>query len=332
MAFLGLRLGNEPEMGPPDIQSLGILAEEHGYGEVWMTEGVGRDSLTQLTAIAAVTSRIGLGTGILPMFSRTPLITAMSSAGLAAVSDGRFILGLGVGNRPATEDGHGVAFSQPMEHLSDLIHIVRGLLQGEEVSHDGKAITVSKASLGHAAPTGKVPIYIAALGPRMLRLAGAIADGVLLSWTATSYLEQAIQLVRGGAVKAGRDPSEVEISGYLRVAMTDDLDAGRASLQREIARYAGGSHYRSYFRNTGFDAEMAGTQTARGHSDNPAMAAVISKNMQSELGVVGPAEVCWTRIEKLRGMGLTKLVIAPLTVGEIKSSYERTIKALAPLS
>ena len=185
-----------------------------------MTEGVGRDSLPQLTAIAAVTNRIGLGTGILPMFSRTPLVTAMSSAGLAAVSDGRFILGLGVGNRPATEDGHGVAFSQPMDHLSDLIHIVRGLLQGEEVSHDGKAITVSKASLGHAAPTGKVPIYIAALGPRMLRLAGAIADGVLLSWTAASYLEQAIQLVRDGAVKAGRDPSEVEISGYLRVAMT----------------------------------------------------------------------------------------------------------------
>jgi 5,10-methylenetetrahydromethanopterin reductase len=264
------------------------------------------------------------------MFSRTPLITAMSSAGLAAVSDGRFILGLGVGNRPATEDGHGVAFSQPMEHLSDLIHIVRGLLQGEEVSHDGKAITVSKASLGHAAPTGKVPIYIAALGPRMLRLAGAIADGVLLSWTATSYLEQAIQLVRDGAVKAGRDPSEVEISGYLRVAMTGDLDAGRASLKKEIARYAGGSHYRSYFRNTGFDAEMAGTQTARGHSDNPAMAAAIGENMQAELGVVGPAEVCWTRIEELRGMGLTKPVIAPLTVGEIKSSYERTIKALAP--
>ena len=128
MPFLGLRLGNETQLGVADIQSLGALAEEHGYGEVWMTEGAGRDSLTQLTAIATATTRIGLGTGILPMFSRTPLITAMSAVGLAAVSDGRFILGLGVGNRPATENGHGVAYSQPMEHLSDLIHIVRGLL------------------------------------------------------------------------------------------------------------------------------------------------------------------------------------------------------------
>ena len=94
--------------------------------------------------------------------------------------------------------------------LSDLIHIVRGLLRGEEVSHQGKAITVSRAGLGDAAPARKVPIYIAALGPRMLELAGAIADGVMLSWTAASYLEQAIQLVRDGASKAGRDPSEVE--------------------------------------------------------------------------------------------------------------------------
>ncbi|MCH7736573.1 MAG: LLM class flavin-dependent oxidoreductase [Chloroflexi bacterium] len=330
MPFLGLRLGNENQLSVADIRSLGALAEEHGYGEIWMTEGAGRDSFTQLTAIATATSRIVLGTGILPMFSRTPLITAMSAAGLAAVSDGRFILGLGVGNRPATENGHGVAYNQPMEHLSDMIHIVRGLLRGEEVSHQGEAISVSRASLGGAAPQGRVPIYIAALGPRMLQLAGEIADGVLLSWTAASYLEQAVRLVREGATKAGRDPSEVEISGYLRVVVTDDLAAGRTSLQQEIARYAGGAHYRSYFRNTGFDAEMAGAAVARDHAGNPAMAPAIGENMQSELGVVGPPEVCRARIEELRGMGLTKPVIAPLTVGELRGSYERTIRALAP--
>ena len=330
MAFLGLRLGNEPRLSVADIQSLGASAEEHGYGEIWMTEGAGRDSLTQLTAIATATSRIGLGTGILPMFSRTPLITAMSSAGLAAVSDGRFILGLGVGNRTATEHGHGVAYSQPIEHLRDMVNIIRGLLVGKEVSYKGKAITVNGASLGDARPVKAAPIYIAALGPRMLQLAGEVADGVLLSWTAASYLKEAIQLVRDGAAKAGRDPSEVAISGYLRVAVTDDLAAGRASLRREIARYAGGSHYRSYFRNTGFDAEMAGAQAARDHSDNPALTAAIGEKMQSELGVVGPAEVCLARIEELREMGLTKPVIAPLTVGDIKDSYQRTIKALAP--
>ena len=80
-----------------------------------------------------------------------------------------------------TEDGHGVPYSQPMEHLSDMIYIMRGLFRGEEVSHLGKAITVNRASLGDAKLPGKAPIYIAALGPRMLWLAGEIADGVLLS-------------------------------------------------------------------------------------------------------------------------------------------------------
>ena len=330
MAFLGLRLGNEPEMSPADIRSLASLAEELGYGEVWMTEGAGRDSLTQLTAIATATGSIKLGTGILPMFSRTPLITAMSAAGLSAVSEGRFILGPGVGNKPATEDGHGVAYRLPLEHLRDLIQIVRQLLLGEEVSYQGKAITVSRASLGDAAPGVKTPIYIAALGPRMLQLAGEIADGVLPSWTAASYLEQAISLVRDGAAKVGRDPSEIAISGYLRVAVTDDLAAGQASLQREIARYAGGSHYRNYFRNTGFEQEMEGAQLASGHGDNPATAAAIGESMQEQLGVVGPADVCRARLEQLREMGLEKPVIAPLTVGDMKESYERTIRALAP--
>ncbi|MBT98130.1 MAG: hypothetical protein CL902_05840 [Dehalococcoidia bacterium] len=330
MSFLGIRLGNEAQLSVADIQSLGVLAEEHGYGELWMTEGTGRDSLTQLTAIATATSQIGLGTGILPMFSRSPLITAMSSAGLAAASDDRFILGLGVGNRTAVEDGHGLKYEKPTEHLRDLIHIVRGLLQGEKVSHSGKAISVSGVSLGDSAPKDKLLIYIAALGPRMLELAGEVADGVLLSWTAAHYLEEAIQRVRDGAAKAGRDPSEVAISGYLRVAVTDDIPAGRASLQRQIARYASSVHYQNFFRNTGFVAEMEHAPLGRDHAYDPNAAAAISESMQAEVGVVGPAEVCLARIEELRAMGLTKPIIAPVSVGDLKESYERTIKAVAP--
>jgi probable F420-dependent oxidoreductase len=330
MAFLGLRLGNEPELSPADIQSLASMAEELGYGEVWMTEGNGRDSLTQLTAIATATSRIGLGTGILPMFSRTPLITAMSAAGLSAVSDGRFILGLGVGNRPSVEDAHGVAYRQPMEHLRDMIRIVRDLLVGKEVSYGGNAITVSDASLGEAAPHDKVLIYIAALGPRMLQLAGEIADGVLLSWTATSYMKQAIKLVREGAEKAGRDPAEVAISGYVRLAVTDDLAVGRASLQTQIARYGSGGHYRAFFQYMGFVSEMEGVLSARRHEDNTGSASAISSEMQKELGMVGSAGECRARLDELRDMGLDKPVIAPLPVGDLKASYERTIRALAP--
>ena len=232
MAFLGVRLGNETQLSPADIQGLALVAEDLGYQEIWMTEGAGRDSLTQLASIATATNRIVAGTGILPIYSRTPLITAMSAAGLAAVSGGRFILGLGVGNRPATENGHGVTFANPLDRLRETIYIVRRLLQGEEVTFHGKALKVTEVSLGDAAPKEKVPIYIAALGPRMLRLAGEIADGVLLSWAASSYLKEAIRQVREGAVSAGRDLPEGDssLAWESETALPRKTDMGLPSL------------------------------------------------------------------------------------------------------
>ncbi len=329
MAFLGVRLGNEAQLSPADIQELAGAAEDLGYQEIWMTEGAGRDSLTQLACIAAATNRIVAGTGILPIFSRTPLITAMSAAGLAAVSGGRFILGLGVGNGPATVNGHGVRFRRPMDRLRDTITIVRRLLEGGEVTYHGKVFQVYEASLGGAAPKEKVPIYIAALGPGMLRLAGEIADGVLLSWTASSYLKHAIKQVRDGAVSAGRDPDEVEISGYVRVAVTDDLEAGRAALQSQVARYAGSDHYRNFFRFTGFNSEMDAAERARELLDDSARASAISVDMQQELGLVGNAEKCRAGLEELKAMGLAKPVIAPLPVRDLKTAYEATIQGMA---
>lgn len=327
MAFLGVRLGNESQLSPADIQELAGAAENLGYQEVWMTEGAGLDSLTQLTSIAMATNRIVAGTGILPIFNRTPLITAMSAAGLASVSGGRFILGLGVGNRAATVNGHGVPFRKPMDRLRETITIVRQLLEGGEVNHQGKVFQLFGASLGDAAPKEKVPIYIAALGPRMLRLAGEMADGVLLSWTASSYLKEAIRQVREGAISVGRDPDELQISGYVRVAVTDDLEAGRAALQSQVARYAGSSHYSNYFRFTGFNREMDAAEIARERSSDSAGA--ISLDMQQELGLVGSAEECRAGLEELRAMGLAKPVVAPLPVGDLKTAYQTTIDAMA---
>ena len=223
-----------------------------------MTEGSGgRDALTQLTAIACATSQINVGPGILPIFGRTPLMTAMSAAGLASVSGGRFILGLGVGNRQAVESGHGVPYQRPLGRLRETISIVRRLLRGDEVEHRGRLFGMSGASLGSVLPETPVPIYIAALGPRMLELAGEMADGVLLSWTGGGRLEQSIERVHAGAARAGRDPSEIDIAGYVRVAVVDDVEAAQPALRQQIARYSRNPYYRTFFRHCGFSEEMA---------------------------------------------------------------------------
>ena len=326
---LSIRIGNDPELRPEDFKSLALMAEQRGYETLWMTEGSGgRDALTQLTAIACATSRINVGPGILPIFGRTPLMTAMSAAGLASVSGGRFILGLGVGNRHAVESGHGVPYQRPLDRLRETISIVRRLLQGDEVEHQGRLFQMSGASLGAVLPETPVPIYIAALGPRMLELAGEMADGVLLSWTGGGRLEQSIERVHAGAARAGRDPSAIDIAGYVRVAVVDDIESAQPALRGQIARYARNPYYRTFFRQCGYGEEMAIAEQSLERGDLDAASEAISPEMQRELAVIGTAKECHAELEEMRSRGLQQPVVAPFPVGESVTSHRRAIEAL----
>jgi probable F420-dependent oxidoreductase len=334
MARYGVRLENDPQLTPQDYQELARLAEELGYETVWVPEGGGRDSLTSLASIALRTERIKLGTGILPIFARTPINTAMGAAGMAAVSGDRFILGLGVGHRPTVEARDGVPFKQPMTRLRETIQIVRKLLAGEQVDFPGKHFQLSGASLGAAAPTTKVPIYIAALGPQMLEMAGELADGVLMNWTAAAFIPQAVAHIKRGADKAGRDMSEIDIAGYVRVAvgndLKDDLAEARASLQRQIARYATNTFYANFFIETGFENEMKAAAAALTEGDLDKASEAITPEMQDQVAVLGTPGQCREELERRRAAGLQLPVIAPFAVGDNKTSHQLTIEALAP--
>ena len=121
MARIGVRLENDPQLSPQDFREMATLAESRGYEMVWVPEGAGRDSLTQLTFLSAHTERIKLATGILPIYYRTPMLTAMSAAGLGTLSQGRFVLGLGVGHPPSVEGAHGIPFQRPLTRMRETI-------------------------------------------------------------------------------------------------------------------------------------------------------------------------------------------------------------------
>ena len=330
MARYGVRFENDPTLTPQDYQELGALAESLGYETVWVPEGGGRDSLTALAGIALKTERVTLGTGILPIYARTATNTAMGAAGMAAVSEGRFILGLGVGHRPTVEGRDGVPFSRPIARLRQTIRVVRRLLAGETVSSKGYHFNIDDASLGAAAPRQRVPIYIAALGPQMLELAGEMADGVLMNWTAESFMPQAIEHISRGAHVAGRDVSEIDIAGYVRVAPGGDEEAVRASLRTQVARYATNAYYRNFFVETGFGEEMAEAADALHAGDLARASEAITLEMQDQVAVVGSPEHCRAALERRRAAGLQLPVIAPFATGDNKESHRQTITALAP--
>ena len=150
-------------------------------------------------------------------------------------------------------------------------------------------------------PAGS-PSTLRPWAPRMLELAGEMADGVLLSWAPAGYLAQVTEHVKRGAVKAGRDPSEIDIAGYVRVAVADDRDsigAARAALQREIGRYAGNPFYRTFFRQMGFEAEMAGAEQAIVRGDVAGAAQAITPAMQDQLALMGSSGECREELERV---------------------------------
>ena len=330
MARYGVRLENDPNLSPQDYQELSSQAEKNGFEAVWVPEGGGRDSLTSLATIAMKTDTVKLGTGILPIFARTPTNTAMSAAGMAAVSDGRFLLGLGVGHAPTVESRDGIPFKQPMTRMRETIQIIKALLSGEEVNFTGKQFKITGASMGAATPKTKVPIYIAALGPQMLEMVGELADGVLMNWTAVDYLGEAIGHIKRGAEKAGRDPNEIDIVGYVRVAVGDNLTESRDSLRRQVARYASNPFYRNFFAQTGFDKEMSAAAAALADGNLDKAADSITEEMQDQVAIVGTVEECRAALEKRRAAGLQLPVIAPFAVGDNMASHRHVIEAMAP--
>jgi len=330
MARYGVRLETDPRLTPQDCQELARRAEDLGYESVWLPEGHSRDAFTSLAAMALSTQRVKLGTGIIQVFGRTASNTAMAAAGMAALSGGRFILGLGVGHGPNVESWDGVPFKQPMTRLRETIKIARGLLSGERVEFSGRQFKVSGASLDAAAPPAKVPIYIAALGPQMLEMAGELADGVLMNWPTAAFLPQAVEHVKRGAAKAGRDISDIDIAGYVRVAVGEDLEALRRGLRGQVIRQAGLPYYSNMFKAAGFEEEIEAVSKALAAGDTEKAMRAVTVEMQDQVAVVGSASHCREQFEARRAAGLLLPVVAPFTVGDTLASHRSAMDALAP--
>jgi alkanesulfonate monooxygenase SsuD/methylene tetrahydromethanopterin reductase-like flavin-dependent oxidoreductase (luciferase family) len=166
----------------------------------------------------------------------SPLALATQAATVGQLSDGRFILGIGTG-------GYGPGFwesvgmpNRPVAVMRDYLTVVRALLAGETVSYDGPALRLRDASLA-VGGLPRVPVYLGALGPQMVRLAGELADGALLNWATPHRIAESRRLLHAGSARAGRDPSEVSLAMYIRVCVDDDIDAARQALGKQVLNY-----------------------------------------------------------------------------------------------
>ena len=208
-----------------------------------------------LAAVGAVTTRLELGTAVYHMLGRTPVSMALHAAGLDELSGGRFLFGLGISN-PTIANWHGVEFDHPLARIREYLEIVRSALRGDKLDYQGRFYQARGFKLAFK-PSGKsIPVYLAAFGPQMSRLAGRLSDGVLINMANPREIRRIADNAREGARLAGKDPDALEIICKVRCCVAKDRGAARQALGRILTYYALADYYRDLLTRMGFGEEV----------------------------------------------------------------------------
>jgi probable F420-dependent oxidoreductase len=312
-------------------QQLAVDVEGAGFASLWTNEASGRDALLLCQAWAAATTTLRVGVGVVPLWTRSPAQLAMACATLQEASGGRFVLGLGVSHAATMGPWHGADVRQPLTAAREMLTILGELEAGERSDVDGRVLRSTRFRL-HITPRPPATTrLLAAMGPRMLELAGTAADGTLLNWSCPEEVARAGQRVRRAASEAGRDPSVVEIATYVRVAVADDRDAAVAALAREIAGYAALPAYAAHFSRQGFGDAVDRVKAAhRAGADDAGKAEALGDAALTQLGWAGtPADDPGAALAAYRDAGLDHLVARVVVVGDDPAaSVHQVVRAL----
>lgn len=294
--------------------ALAADAEHLGYESVWVTHGLGRDSFLVLAAYGAVTHRLGLGNGVVPIYPRHPVAMAQAALTLAETMSGRFTLGIGVSHKASMETMLGVPLVDPLGVMREYVAVLRGAL-GAGADFEGKYYRVrwSLAVPGRSAPPR---VFLAALSPRMCELAGEIADGAILWLCPPSYVrETAVPAIERGRSRAGRARDGFEIVCAVPLAVTDERARAMAAFRDELARYASLPFYRAMLQKAGHAASLAEFDRSR----------QVPEPLAEALGAVGEAKGARAYVDAYRAAGVTLPAIRPITFPDAPW-YRRTLE------
>ena len=293
-------------------------ADSLGYESIWVTHGLGRDALLTLSAYSRVAPRVGLGTGVIPIYPRHPVLLAQEALTLSDVTGGRLRLGIGVSHRPVMEGALGLDMGRPLEVMREYVSVLSAALGGK-VEHRGPRYRATWQSGLPALPPAP-PILLAGLGAKMLELAGEIADGVVLWLCAPAYIrDKAIPAIKRGRQRAGKSLEGFEIVAAVPAALTVDKPAGTALFKTELMRYLALPFYRAMLEGSGFAADLA----AFDHAPRPD---AVSDRLAAALGAVGDFKTVSAFVTAHREAGVTLPAIRPIGFPDA-AHYVPTVEA-----
>lgn len=243
------------------IPELARMAEAHGFGCAWGGEANNKDPTVMLSAIAAVTSRMQIGSAVYHILGRTPATLALQAVGLDELSGGRFLLGLGSSN-PTIARWHGLTLDHPIGRVQEYLEIVARAMRGEKLDFEGKYFSSHAFKLAFKPSEKRIPIYLAAFGPMMTRLAGKITDGVLINMANPGEIRRIVADVKKGAQEAGKNPAAMEIICKIRCSIAHSYDVAREALSHALTYYALADYYRALLSRMGFAEEVEAMRAA----------------------------------------------------------------------
>ena len=319
-------------ISPTDIVECVQLAEDLGYESAWVAEGHGGDQFSTLTACAVATSKIKLGTSISSVYVRTAPTIAMAAATVDYFSGGRFILGLGTSHKVQVEPEHGLEFTRPVPRLRECVDIVRAILRDGEVSYHGEIYNIDRFDLWFEPVRREMPIYVAAVFPKMLEVCGEISDGAILVWCTLDHAATAARHVALGAERTGRPPADVEVASMLPCAVSDDPNEARDLMREPIAWYAGEfPRYRRLMAGAGYAEELEDVRQAWQNGRTQEAMDLVPAGLIDQIGLVGSREECQDKLQAYRRAGITLPIISPRPSGtNSKESAMEIIRACAP--
>ena len=337
VGYWGLGLTNEDQLG------LVQEAEAAGFDSVWAAEAYGSDAATVLAWLAGQTSKIKLGSAIFQMPARSPAMTAMTAATLDVISDGRMRLGIGSSGPQVAEGWHGQRFPGQLARTREYVTILRKALARERLEFSGDTYTLplpdgpGKALKLMITPVQeRIPIYLAAIGPKNTQLAGELADGWLPTFFSPEHVGQFRELLAEGAARAGRTLDDsFDIAPNVSLCIDDDVDRARDALRPFLALYVGGmgsrkqNFYNALVRHYGFEEAADEVQELYLSGKKDEAAAALPAELIDITSLCGPRERIAERLETYKAAGVGTLITTPLAAtAEERASMMRTLAEL----
>jgi F420-dependent oxidoreductase-like protein len=302
-------------------------AERLGVDDVWSAEAWGHDGVTPLAFMAARTSRIRLCTGILQAGTRTPALLAMTAMSLNAMSNGRFVLGLGVSGPQVIEGWHGIRFDRSVQRMRETVEIVRRAIKGERLEYKGKVYELplpggeGKAIRSAAPPQPGIPIYLATLSPRSLEMTGEIADG----WLGTSFMPEQARVftdpLAAGAARVGRAVTQLDLQAGGFVAFSDDVERlippRKPGLAFSLGAMGSRQHnfYNDAYRRAGYEEVAREVQRLWLDGRREEAAARVPDELVLQTNLLGTEAMVRARLAAYRQAGITTLRVEPAGEG-----------------